>query len=67
MSFLLPEAASIQKDILSAFCCFVHFFPSQEAGESWVAQNDGAFLLSIEEGFAVAHRKNMMQYAAILR
>jgi alkylmercury lyase len=65
MSFLLP--ASIQKDILSAFCCFVHFFPSKEAGESWVAQHDGAFLLSVEEAFAVAHRKNMTQYAESLR
>jgi alkylmercury lyase len=66
MSFLLPDAGAAQKDILGAFCCFVHFFPTREAGESWVAQHDGTFLLSIEEGLAVAHRKNMAQYGNVL-
>ncbi len=67
MSFLLPDAESTQKDILSAFCCFVHFFPSRKAGENWVAQHDGTFLLSIEQGLAVAHRKNMAQYGNVLQ
>jgi alkylmercury lyase len=66
MSFLLPDAESTQKDILSAFCCFVHFLPTRKAGKSWVAQHDGTFLLSIEEGLAVAHRKNMAQYGNVL-
>jgi alkylmercury lyase len=66
-SVLLPEAAFVKKDILSAFCCFVHFFPSREAGESWVSRHDSAILLSIEEAFAVAHRKNMTQYARVLQ
>jgi len=67
MSFLLPDAESTQKDILSAFCCFVHFFPTRKAGENWVAQHDGTFLLSIEQGLAVAHRKNMAQYGNVLQ
>jgi hypothetical protein len=50
----LPEAAFAKKDILSAFC--------------WVSQHDSAILLSIEEeAFAVAHRKNMTQYARVLQ
>jgi alkylmercury lyase len=67
MSFLLPDAVAVQKDILGSFCCFVHFFPTREIGETWVAQHVGTFLLSIEEGFAVAQRKNMAQYGDILR
>jgi len=67
MSFLLPDSESTQKDILSAFCCFVHFFPTRKAGENWVAQHDGTFLLSIEQGLAVAHRKNMVQYGNVLQ
>lgn len=66
MSFLLPDAASLQKDLLSAFCCFVHFFPTREAGETWVAQHDGTFLLSIDEGLAIAQRKNAALYREVL-
>jgi alkylmercury lyase len=65
LSFLLPDAVAVHKDILGSFCCFVHFFPTCEAGEIWIAQRGGTFLLSIEEGLAVAHRKNMTQYGDI--
>lgn len=67
MSFLLPDAGAAQKDILGTFCCFVHFFPSRETGESWVGQHDGTFLLSIDQGIAVARRKNREQYGNILQ
>uniref|UniRef100_E6PXT6 Alkylmercury lyase (Organomercurial lyase) n=1 Tax=mine drainage metagenome TaxID=410659 RepID=E6PXT6_9ZZZZ len=67
ISLLLPDAVAVQKDILGSFCCFVHFFPTPETGESWAAQHNGIFLLSIEEGFAVARKKNIAQYGDILR
>ena len=67
MSFLLPDTTSVQRDILGAFCCFVHFFPSREAGESWVGQRDGTFLLTIDDGLAIARRKNIAQYGDILQ
>jgi alkylmercury lyase len=57
MSLLLPGKAT-QKDVVNAFCCFVHFFPSHGAGETWAAQHPGTFLLSIEEAYALARRKN---------
>lgn len=62
MSFLLPDAAAVEKDVLKAFCHFVHFFPSPEVGQRWTTQHPGTFLLSIDEAYSVAHRKNQMQY-----
>ncbi len=67
MSFLLPDAAAIQKDIVTTFCHFVYFFPSRQAGESWAAQHAGVFMLSIEEAYALARRKNEAQYREVLR
>ncbi len=49
MSFLLPDAAEVKKDVMNALCHFVHFFPSYEAGQSWAARHSGAFLLSIDD------------------
>jgi len=66
MSFLLPDAAAVQKDMVTAFCHFVHFFPSCQAGESWAAQHAGSFLLSIGEAHAVGRRKNEAQYGKVL-
>jgi alkylmercury lyase len=66
MSFLLPDAAAVQKDIVTSFCNFVHFFPSCQAGESWAAQHARTFLLSIAEAHAVGRRKNEAQYGKAL-
>jgi alkylmercury lyase len=67
MSFVLPDLTSARKDIVSAFCCFVHFFPTREAGERWIAQHTGIFLVSIEEGMAIGQKRNMTQYRDALR
>jgi alkylmercury lyase len=62
MSFLLPDAAEVHKDVLTAFCHFVHFFPSRQSAESWGAQHPGTFMLSIDNAHALARRKNWIQY-----
>ncbi len=62
VSFLMPDAAEIQKDIVSTFCHFVHFFPSRPSGEAWAAQHPGTFILSVAEAHAIARRKNQAQY-----
>jgi alkylmercury lyase len=67
MSFVLPDVRSAQKDLVSAFCCFVHFFPTREVGERWVAQHDGTFLVSIDEGMAIGQKRNRTQYRDVLR
>ncbi len=60
----MPDPANVEKDIVSAFCHFVHFFPARAAGEAWAAQHPGTFILSLAEAHAVARRKNQAQYAS---
>lgn len=67
MSFLLPDAAAVQKDVVTSFCRFVHFFPSRHAGEGWTARHRGTFILSIDDAHALGRRKNAAQYRETLR
>jgi alkylmercury lyase len=67
MSFLLPHAASFQKDVVTSFCHFIHFFPSREAGERWTAGRPGTFALSMDDALVLARRKNAAQYRDLLR
>jgi alkylmercury lyase len=66
MSFLLPDAAAVQKDVVSTFCHFIHFFASRQAGESWAARHPETFLMSIEEAHLLARRKNEIQYSEMM-
>jgi alkylmercury lyase len=67
MSFLLPDATAVRKDVISTFCHFIHFFASRQAGESWVARHPETFLMSVGKAHALARRKNSMQYGEVLR
>jgi alkylmercury lyase len=67
MSFLLPDAAEVHKDVLTTFCHFVHFFPSHQSAESWTARHPGTFMLSIDDAHTLAKRKNGAQYPLHLR
>jgi len=62
MSFLLPDAAGLKHDVLTAFCHFIHFFPSRKDGEAWAQQHAGTFLLSIDEAHNLARLKKHAQY-----
>jgi alkylmercury lyase len=67
MSVLVPDAQEVQKNIVTSFCHFVHFFPSRQAAESWTAKHAGTFLLSIHEAHVLARLKNQAQYREVLR
>ncbi|MBI3606911.1 MAG: alkylmercury lyase [Nitrospirae bacterium] len=62
MSFLTPDAARVQEDVIIHFCHFVHFFRSAEAGQRWVSEHDGTFLLSMQDASILARRKNAIRY-----
>lgn len=67
VSFLMPDAAELQKDIVNTFCHFVHFFPSRPAGEAWAAQHPaGTFILSVAEAHEIARLKNRAQYGDVM-
>jgi alkylmercury lyase len=67
ISVLLPDAQKMQKDVVTSFCHFVHFFPSRQAAESWTTKHAGTFLLSIQEAHVLARLKNAAQYRWALR
>lgn len=39
------------EDVVGTFCCYVHFFASEQAAQAWVERNEGTFVASIVEGF----------------
>ncbi len=67
MSVLVPDAQEMQKNVVTSFCHFVHFFPSRQAAQSWTAKHAGTFLLSIHEAHVLACLKNEAQYREVLR
>jgi len=62
VSFIEPEAADMQQSIVKSFCHYVNFFSSESAGDHWVSENPGTFLLTMNEALALARRKNELQY-----
>jgi len=51
MSLLTPAAAKVKENVIFHFCHYVYFFKTEEAGRKWTAENEGTFLVTIEEGF----------------
>ena len=62
MSFVLPERAKIEENVVRNFCHYVHFFSSAEAGSQWVSENDGTFIASMREAFALAKKMNASRF-----
>ncbi len=62
MSVVLPERAKIEENVVRNFCHYVHFFSSAEAGSQWVSENDGTFIASMQEAFALAKKKNASRF-----
>jgi len=54
LSIVVPEPGRIKQDVREAFCCHVHFFASQQAADVWLAKNEGAQVVALQEGFDVA-------------
>lgn len=49
MTLLRPSEA-LGVDVSGRFCCFVHFFASEEAAQTWAERVEGTFVVSIEDG-----------------
>jgi alkylmercury lyase len=54
VSFLRP-GSPFDSDVITIFC---HFFASPEAGERWVEEHPGTFLLSLSDAFELARVSN---------
>ena len=53
-------------DVIESFCHFVHFFSSRDAGETWTAEHDGTFLLSLEEAFELGRMVNARNFPSVV-
>lgn len=62
MSFVMPDRDKVQKDVLTSFCHFLHFFPSKHEGGAWVAEHPGARVLTLAAAFELGWHKNRLQY-----
>ncbi|MFQ5787966.1 MAG: alkylmercury lyase MerB [Thermodesulfobacteriota bacterium] len=62
MSFVTPESSKVRENVISSFCHYIHFFISAEAGSKWKSNNEGTFILSIDEAYYLGRKKNEAQY-----
>ncbi len=67
MSFVMPGASKIHKNVILDFCHYLHSFSSSEAGSRWISEYEGTFILFIEEAYYLGRKKNEVQYKDVLR
>jgi alkylmercury lyase len=66
LSFLVPNEADIERNVIESFCCYVHFFASAEMGEEWASRRAGTFILALDEAWQIGARKNAAQFTVPL-
>jgi alkylmercury lyase len=65
MSFPQVDRMELGEDVVTNFCHFVHFFRSPEAANRWLEKYPGHVILSPDDGFELARRKNSLQYGEL--
>lgn len=58
VSFVTPAIEEIQTNTTANFCHLVYFFKDRPAGEAWLKDHPEAFLLTLDEAFAVGKKLN---------
>ncbi len=53
-------------DVVGTFCCYVHFFTSEQAASAWAEQSEGTYVASIAEGFEYGRLSNHARLGAAL-
>jgi len=66
MSYVKPEYTVFDDNVINNFCHYVLFFASQKSGEEWTSTRDKAALMSMDDAFELAKRKNRFQYPSVL-
>jgi alkylmercury lyase len=65
VSMLMPTEA-FDRDAITSFCHFVHFFPSRADAEPWLDEHRQTFLLTVEEAFELGRLTNHARLGAAL-
>ena len=66
VSFVTPTVKELQANATASFCHFVYFFKDRQAGETWLENHKEAFLLTLDEAFAVGKKLNAERYNLVL-
>jgi alkylmercury lyase len=66
MSFVLPKSDKVKENVIGHFCHYVYLFGSAQAGSTWVSENEGTFLVSMEDAFALATKRNATRFNYVL-
>jgi alkylmercury lyase len=62
VSLVAPHRASALADIVGHFCCRVHFFSSEHAGQEWVAKHPGTIAATLHQAWQLGRRHNALRY-----
>lgn len=62
LSFVLPDAVELNKDVVANFCHVVHFFRDRSTAEAWVRNQQGVFVLDLHDSEAAARHKIQFEF-----
>ena len=65
LTFVLPGAAELNKDIVANFCHVVHFFRDRTAADAWSREQEGLFVLDLEDSAAAARHKIQFEFQCV--
>jgi hypothetical protein len=54
------------EDVIGTFCCYVNFFASEHAAQSWAERSEGSYVVSIADGFEYGRLYNQGRLGAAL-
>ena len=54
------------EDVVGTYCCYVHFFASEDEARAWAERSEGTYVVSIAEGFEYGRLYNHAQFGAAL-
>jgi hypothetical protein len=53
-------------DAIRTFCCYVHFFASEEAARAWARRSEGTYVATIDDGFGYGRLYDQARLGAAL-
>jgi alkylmercury lyase len=62
LSFVLPEASAMRRDVVASFCSHVHFFRSARLATEYRDLSPSAVVLSLDEAFEAGRLRNSGRY-----
>jgi alkylmercury lyase len=65
LSFVLPEASAMRRDVVASFCSHVHFFRSAELAAGCPGLPSSTFFLTLGEAFEAGRLRNSGRYWAV--